>query len=67
MAIATDIFCWKDVNSFCIAKATHIFAAKISMYIVFENTLDTAVNKFVFNELFKLMMLWTTGSWSFNY
>ena len=27
-----DIFCWKNVSSFCNAKATHIFAAKISMY-----------------------------------
>ena len=26
-----DIFCCKYVSSFCIAKATHIFAAKISM------------------------------------
>ena len=28
-----DIFCWKNVSSFCIAKATHIFAAKTSMYM----------------------------------
>ena len=27
------LFCWKNVSSFCIAKATHIFAAKISMYL----------------------------------
>ena len=24
----SDIFCWKNVSSFCIAKATHIFSAK---------------------------------------
>ena len=28
-----DIFAEKNVSSFCIAKATHIFAAKISMYL----------------------------------
>ena len=28
---------------------------------VFKNTLDKTVNKFVINELVKLMMLWTTG------
>ena len=51
-----DIFCCKNVSSFCDAKATHIFAAKISMY---ENTLATIVNKFFIKELVKLMMLWT--------
>ena len=29
-----DIFCWKNVSSFCIAKATHIFAAKNSIYFI---------------------------------
>ena len=24
----SDIFCWKNVSSFCTAKATHIFSAK---------------------------------------
>ena len=24
----SDIFCWKNVSSFCTAKATHIFLAK---------------------------------------
>ena len=28
-----DIFCCKNVSRFCIAKATHIFEAKISMYL----------------------------------
>ena len=43
------------------AKATHIFAAKISIFNVSENTLATTVNKFVINELVKLTMLWTIG------
>ena len=35
------------MSSFCIAKATHIFADA-------ENTFITTVNKFVINELIKL-------------
>ena len=59
-----DIFCWKSVSSFCIAKATHIFAAKIIN--VFENTLATTVNEFVINKLVKVAMLWTTGPCTFR-
>ena len=40
------------MSSFCIEKATHIFAAKLSLYL-----------KFVINERIKLMMLKTTGPW----
>ena len=53
-----DIFCWKNVSSFCIAKATHIFAAK--NFNVFENTVATTVSKFVINMLVKRTMPWTT-------
>ena len=48
-------FANKNVSSFCIAKSTHIFAAK--NINVFENTLATTVNKFVLNGLVKLTML----------
>ena len=55
MANTFIFFAEKKVSSFCIAKATHIFAAK--NINVFENTLATIVNEFVINELVKLMML----------
>ena len=42
------LFAEKNVSSFCIAKATHIFAAK-------------TVIEFVINEPIKLTALWTTG------
>ena len=29
-----EIFWWKNVSSFCSAKATHIFSAKISEYCI---------------------------------
>ena len=51
-----DISLLKNVSSFCIGKATHIFAAKISMYLKIPYT-ATTVNKFVINELVKLTML----------
>ena len=56
-----DNFDEKNISSFCIVKATHIFAEKIN---VFENTLVTTANEFVINELVKLMLLWTTRSCS---
>ena len=37
------------------AKATHIFAAKISMYLKIP-LIATTANEFVINELVKLMM-----------
>ena len=43
------------MSSFCIAGATHIFAAK--NINVFENTLATTVNESVINELVKVTML----------
>ena len=33
MANTSMFFAEKNMSSFCIAKATHIFAAKISMYL----------------------------------
>ena len=44
------------MSSFCIAKATHIFAAKISMY-VFEITIATTVIEFFISEFVKITML----------
>ena len=57
-----EIFCWKNVSSFCSAKATHIFSAKNFriLYIEFAKT----VNEMTLNELVKLTTLWTTGPWS---
>ena len=54
-----EIFCWKNVSSFCSAKATHIFSAKNIriLYIEFAKT----VNEMTLNELVKLTTLWTTG------
>ena len=56
-----EIFCWKNVSSFCIAKATHIFSAKIIRIWYIEST--KTVNEMTLNELVKLTMLWTTGPW----
>ena len=47
-----------------IIKATHIVAAKISMYL--ENNLATTINGLVINKLVKLTMLWTTEPWVLN-
>ena len=54
-----EIFCWKNVSSFCSAKATHIFSAKNIriLYIEFAKT----VNEMTLNVLVKLTTLWTTG------
>ena len=60
-----EIFCWKNVSSFCSAKATHIFSAK-NFRILYIESAET-VNKMTLNELVKLTTLWTTGprsSWS---
>ena len=60
-----EIFCWKNVSSFCNAKATHIFSAKNIRILYIEST--RAVNKMTLNKLIKLMMLWTTGPWCFMF
>ena len=55
--------CWnfslKNVSSFCIAKATHIFSAKNIRILYIEST--KTVNEMTLNELVKLTTLWTTG------
>ena len=54
-----EIFCWKNVSSFCSAKATHIFSATNIRILYIESS--KTVNEMTLNELIKLMMLWTTG------
>ena len=56
-----EIFCWKNVSSFCSAKATHIFSAK-NIGIMYIESAKT-VNEITLNELVKLTKLWTTGPW----
>ena len=55
--------CWnflrKNVSSFCIAKATHIFSAKNFRKFYIESA--KTVNEMTLNELVKLTTLWTTG------
>ena len=55
------IFCWKNVSSFCSAKATHIFSTK-NIGILYIESAKT-VNEMTLNELVKLTTLWTTGPW----
>ena len=54
-----EIFCWKNVSSFCSAKATHIFSAKNIRIIYIESA--KTVNEMTLSELVKLTTLWTTG------
>ena len=54
-----EIFCWKNVSSFCSAKATHIFSAKTIRILYIESA--KTVNEMTLNELVKLTTLWTTG------
>ena len=54
-----EIFCWKNVSSFCIAKATHIFSAKNIIILYIESA--KTVNEMTLNGLVKLTTLWTTG------
>ena len=49
----------KNVSSFCIAKATHIFSAKNFRKLYIESA--KTVNEMTLNELVKLTTLWTTG------
>ena len=53
-----EIFCWKNVSSFCSAKATHIFSAKNFRKLYIESA--KIVNEMALNELVKLRTLWTT-------
>ena len=59
-----EIFCWKNVSSFCSAKATHIFSAKNIRILYIESA--KTVNEMTLNKLVKLTMLWTTGPWSLS-
>ena len=55
-------FCWKNVWSFCSAKASLIFSTKnIS---IFSSKVVKHLTSWPLNELVKLTMLWTTGPWS---
>ena len=54
-----EFFCWKNVSSFCSAKATHIFSAKNIKILYIESA--KTVNEMTLNELVKLTTLWTTG------
>ena len=53
-----EIFCWKNVSSFCSAKATHIFSAKNIRILCIKSA--KTVNEMTLNELVKLTALWTT-------
>ena len=59
-----EIFCWKNMSSFCNAKATHIFSAKNISILCIESA--KTVNEMTLNELVKLTTLWTTGPWPFD-
>ena len=47
-----EIFCWKNVSSFCSAKAAHIFSAKNIRILYIESA--KTVNEMTLNELVKL-------------
>ena len=55
----SEIFCWKNVSSFCSAKATHIFSAKNFRILCIESA--KTVNEMTLNDIVKLTKLWTTG------
>ena len=55
----SEIFCWKNVSSFCSAKVTHIFSAKNIRILYIESA--KTVNEMTLNEIVKLTTLWTTG------
>ena len=50
-----EIFFCKNVNSFCSAKAAHIFSAKNIRILCIESAIT--VNEMTLNELVKLTML----------
>ena len=52
-------FCWKNVRSFCSAKASLIFSTK--NITVFCYKVVKHLMRWPLNELVKLTMLWTTG------
>ena len=58
-----NYFCWKNVGSFCSAKAIHIFFFSKNIRILYIESAKI-VNEMTLNELIKLTTLWTTGPWS---
>ena len=64
MQICWFFFCWKNVSSFCRAKATHIFSGNIVRILYIESA--KTVNEMTLNELVKLTRLWTTEPRTFN-
>ena len=52
-----EIFCQKNVSSFCSAKATHIFSEKNFRKLYIESA--KTVNEITLNKLVKLTTLWT--------
>ena len=58
-----EIFLWKNVSSFCSAKATHIFSAK-NIRILYIKSAKTVI-EMTLNKLVKLTTLWTTGPCAF--
>ena len=59
-----EIFCWKNVSSFCSAvqKLLTFFSAKNISILYIESA--KIVNEMTLKELVKLTTLWTTGPWS---
>ena len=55
-----NIFCWKNVRSFCIAKASLIFSTK--NFGVFGYKVVKHLTKGPLNKLVKLTMLWTNDA-----
>ena len=60
----TLIFCWKNVNTFCIGKTYSHFFSKNTCE--FDIVLTKTSNILTTTELIKLTMLWTTGPWESN-
>ena len=57
-----EIFCWKNVSSFCTAKATHIFSAKNIRILYIESA--KTVNEMTLNDLHRLKWVCCSyGQW----
>ena len=54
-----EIFCWKNVSSFCSAKATHIFSAKNIIILLIEaaKTVNDALNNWALISI-RIDILW---------
>ena len=64
-SIYANIFAEKMWVAFAFAKATHIFSCKNTSEL--DIILTKTGNILTTNELVKLTMLWTTGTWYFSY